>query len=98
MIPIAMITAPRPGKIASRVAVATRSDGACWIGLEGQRDEIRDVGQQIQRDDDDRAEGERERDVAARLFHFAGGERDVVPGISREERPTWATQSAISMP
>jgi hypothetical protein len=31
-------------------------------------------------------------------FHFAGGERDVVPGISREERPTWATQSAINMP
>ena len=34
----------------------------------------------------DGAERERQRDVAPRVLHFAGGERDVVPRVGREER------------
>ena len=35
----------------------------------------------------DRAERQRQRNVAPRVLHFARRERDVVPGVGREERP-----------
>src|SRR5277367_922050 len=50
------------------------------------RAEIGDIGEQIERDYDARADGEREREIAARIFYFSGGESNVVPGIGGEER------------
>ena len=54
--------------------------------LERQRRQIRDVGEQIEADDKDGAERERERNVATRIYHFAGREGDVVPGVGGEKR------------
>ena len=55
-------------------------------GFERQRHQVRQVGEQVQRDDDDGAERERQRNVPSRVLDLAGGERDVVPGVRREER------------
>ena len=54
---------------------------------ERQGDEIGDVGEQIERDDDHRAEGQRQGNVASRILDLAGGEGDVVPGVGGKERP-----------
>ena len=54
--------------------------------IERQRDEIGDVGEQVQADHDDRAERERQRNVSPRILHLARRERDVVPGVGREQR------------
>ncbi len=35
MMASAMIAVPEPGRITSRAAVATRSEGACWIAASG---------------------------------------------------------------
>ncbi len=44
--------------MAFNVAVATRSSGACWILLEGQGHQVRDVHEQKEADDDGRCERE----------------------------------------
>ena len=51
-----------------------------------QRYEIRDVGQQVESDNQKCSECERERNVATRVLHFSGGEGDVVPGVGSEKR------------
>jgi len=63
---------PPGGKIASSVAVATRSDGRVLNGGKRQRHEICDVGEEVQADDDHRAErgGER-RHISSRFFDLA---------------------------
>jgi len=60
--------------------------GGVLDGFERKRDEIGDVRKQIERDHDAGADGERERKIAARIFHFSRGESNVVPGISGEKR------------
>ena len=54
--------------------------------FERQRRQISNVREQIKADDENRAERQRERNVAPRIFHFAGGESDVVPGVGGEKR------------
>ena len=60
--------------------------GSVLDGFERKRDEIGDVRKQIERDHDAGADGERERKIAARIFHFSRGESNVVPGIGGEKR------------
>ena len=55
-------------------------------GGEGQGDEVAEIGREVQRRDEERAEGQRERDVALGRADFAGGEGDVVPGVGRKQR------------
>jgi hypothetical protein len=55
-------------------------------GFERKRHEIGDVGEEVENDHDAGANGERERKIAAGIFHFTGSESDVVPGIGGEKR------------
>ena len=85
---IATAMMPRPGAAEDRLA------GRRWRrgrpGRAGSADErqaeVGDVGQEVEGDDQAGARGERERDVAARVLHLAGGEGDVVPRVGGEER------------
>src|SRR5207237_8334968 len=61
--------------------------GGVLDGVERRRHQIRDVGQQVERDDENRTERQRQRNIAAWVLHLARGEGDVVPGIRGEERP-----------
>jgi hypothetical protein len=54
--------------------------------MQSQRREIADIGQDVERDHHGGTYGERERDVSFWIFHFARGERDVVPGVRGKER------------
>ena len=70
-------------------ASAEKSDpvaGGVLNLVERQRDQIGHVGEQVQTDDNERTERERQRDVAPRILHLAGGERDVVPRVGGEQR------------
>ena len=51
-----------------------------------QRAQINKVARDIERDHHAGAERQRERKIAAGIFHFAGGKRNVVPGVGGEER------------
>ncbi len=86
MIATAMMVAPAPGKnyvgCLGRDAIARRILN-CG---EWQRRQIGDIREQIKADDENRSERERQRNVAPRIDHFAGGESDVVPGVGRKER------------
>src|SRR5581483_3651568 len=53
---------------------------------EWQRRKVSDIREQIQSDNENRSEGERQRNVATRIDHFAGGESNVVPGVGGKER------------
>src|SRR4051812_37799929 len=53
---------------------------------ERKRSEVSDVCEQIKSDDEEGAEREREWNIASRIFHFAGGEGDVVPCVRGEKR------------
>src|SRR4029077_15403769 len=49
-------------------------------------EEISQIREAVESDDDDGAEGHGEGDVALGIFHFAGGEADVVPGVGGKQR------------
>src|SRR5579883_1298389 len=53
---------------------------------EGKRHKIGNVRQQIQQNDQPGSHGQRQRNIALGIFHFAGGEGDVVPGVGGKER------------
>src|SRR5207248_1452861 len=52
---------------------------------ERKRRHVSNVGEQIKSDNQKGAERERERNIAPWIFHFSGGEGDVVPGIGGEK-------------
>ncbi len=54
--------------------------------VQRQRRKIANIGQEIERDDDRRAHGERNGNIALRIFHFARRKRDVVPGVGGKKR------------
>src|SRR5207248_10730616 len=54
--------------------------------LDGQGHKISNVGEQIQRDNQNGSKREGERNVSLRVFDFTGSERNVVPRVSREKR------------
>src|SRR5271170_8260829 len=56
-------------------------DRAEWKG-----GKIGEIHEQVQSDHHAAAERERKWNIPSRIFHFAGGERDVVPRVSGEER------------
>ena len=72
--------------MASTAAVATRSAVALRDSGNGQRVQVADVRQQVERAHHARAEEQRLRHVALGLAHLLGEEGDVVPRVGREER------------
>ena len=60
--------------------------GAMRIAVHGQNQQISEGSQEIDRQHKARAQDQRERNVAAGILHFAGGEGDVVPCVGGEER------------
>jgi hypothetical protein len=92
------IRPPRPGK--DRV----ERGGGHAVGrrlldrVERQRHQVREVGEQVDRDDQGGAQRQRQREGAARVLYLARGERDVVPRVGGEQRPVCATQIATNSP
>ena len=77
----AKLTAAAPGapKIRRIISAATRSvDGH---GAGGKHIKIGQIGQQINRDHRQRADNQRQRQVALRLSHFGRHHRDVIPAV-----------------
>ena len=54
------------------------------IAVQRQHVKVNEVAGDIKRDHNARAHRQRERQIAAGIFHFAGGERDVIPGVGGE--------------
>ena len=66
-----------------------RCDTIAWRTLncrKWKRREVCDIRQQIESDHEKCSERERKRNVAARILHFASGERDIVPGVGGKKR------------
>ena len=56
------------------------------IAVQRQHAQVNEIRQHIKQDDRACAHRQRERQVALRIVHFAGGEGHVVPGVGREQR------------
>ncbi len=82
----AIKAAPSLGKIASTMAAATRSEEAFCTSFKREHQHVGGVGQRVETNDEDRAQGQGERHVALRLSDFSCDEGDVVPGVGREHR------------
>jgi len=54
--------------------------------VQGKDGQVGDVGRQVERADEHRAEQEGARHGPRRVAHLGGGEGDVRPGVGREER------------
>ena len=55
--------------------------GSVLDGVERQDAEVDEITSEVEQRDDADAERQRERQVAARIAHFGGGEGYVVPGV-----------------
>ena len=57
-----------------------------WAAHQRQRPQINEVAADIERDHHAGAERQRQRKIPAGIFHLAGGERNVVPGVGGKQR------------
>ena len=55
--------------------------------IERQHAEINKIAGDVERDHHARAQGQRKWQIAARIFYLSRGERHVVPGVGRKQRP-----------
>ena len=85
MIPAMRRAAEPPGAMASTAAVATRSCGAPAMRATGRAFSVADVGQEIERAHEARAQEQGARHVSFGLAHLLRQEGHVVPGVGRKQ-------------
>ena len=56
------------------------------------------VAANVERENHARSHGQRQRQIAVGILHFAGGKGDVVPGVGREERSDLRDRKMVSAP
>ena len=74
-------TRTTPARPNSAIIVSAATSGDLSDGLDRHDVEVGDVGQHVDADDRQRAEDDGARQVALRVLHFAGGEREVGPAV-----------------